>query len=199
MWEIYSVEQNVHYTSQRGMVCSNVNVNGQNNRYWCSENPHEFCEIPLPDLVSLACSECQEDHRGSVLWRNSKFLLLCGVNSDTILQRINRRKNISYFMQDCAMSHTADLSVTALFQQMGDNLQITTSSFSRLESMWLLFVGVHWESTCEQECCKNGKVIFEDKLFKTRALSCTEKYKYFQKVWDLHRSRKLELKNSYRK
>jgi hypothetical protein len=38
------------------MVCHNVNINGQNNRYWYSENHHEFCETPLPDPVRVLCA-----------------------------------------------------------------------------------------------------------------------------------------------
>jgi hypothetical protein len=43
------------------------NINRQNNRYWCSENPHAIGEVPLHDLnVNLVCSECVQNHKACV-------------------------------------------------------------------------------------------------------------------------------------
>lgn len=45
----------------------NVKVNGQNNRYWSSENSHEFYEVPLHDLKSESGVQC-------VLERSQEFV-----------------------------------------------------------------------------------------------------------------------------
>lgn len=64
----------------------------------------------------LVCRKCGQSHKMRIVGRNSKFQPLCCVNSDTILQRNDKRLKKKYgcFMQDSAMAHAVNFLLAAL-------------------------------------------------------------------------------------
>jgi len=82
------------------------------------EIPMHFIKVSFCDHGSqrLVCRECGQKHKMYIVGRNSKLPPLCCVNSDTILQRSDKRqkKTYGYFMQDSAMAHAVNFFLTAL-------------------------------------------------------------------------------------
>lgn len=69
--------------------------NGQNNGYCRSEHHRAVDDDVLHDFViRVHCVVSAQKSCSSCLLINSEFWPLCSVNSDTILQKINRRGNV---------------------------------------------------------------------------------------------------------
>jgi hypothetical protein len=91
------------------------NVYRYNRRCSCSKNVHVLHEVPLHGLqVRVWYAVSAQNCRACGLWRN-KFQPLHRNDSDTVLHRTNRRREIDIcFFQNSAMTHTVNCWVTAL-------------------------------------------------------------------------------------
>jgi hypothetical protein len=108
-----------------------VNLNGKNNRYKFSENPHEFHEIPLPDLVRVLSAVSARKIIGVVFFEETINSCYC---VELILTPFFRELTAEGTVQllyagQCHAPHNRLFSDCPFrgIQQMVDNLQITAS------------------------------------------------------------------------
>jgi hypothetical protein len=82
------------------------------------EIPIHFIKVSFCDHGSqcLVCKECEQNHKMHIVGRNSKFQPLCHVNSDTILQRSDKRqkKSIVASCKNSAMAQAQHFLLTTL-------------------------------------------------------------------------------------
>jgi hypothetical protein len=98
-------------------------INSQNNIYWSTGTPHAVHELPLHVLkVGVWCVISAEDNWACVFSTSSSKHFVTLILSPFFDQLTDENKLYRHFMQDNAMAHTANSSVVALHEFLGNEL-----------------------------------------------------------------------------
>ena len=106
-------------------------VNSQNNRYWSSDNPHEFQEQPLHDQkIGVWCAISSRRIVGPIFFEqtvNSNRYIV-NILNPFLEQLTDEEKSFGYFQQDGATAHTARVTIERVHAVFGAERTVSRNS-----------------------------------------------------------------------